>query len=173
MNQRLSEFERFRLAGADLALFRSDFEPVGETADLSRSPAVATLIKSYGKVAGIYFWTAAVNDAEYKVYVGQSNSLGSRLANYTAPFQPHSPNDYKLLVFRAFLAEVAPEAVLRLYFKRVAAADLKTEEKQFIGVYRPLLNVPRPATLDAKRQLQAAFAAYYRSSFEGVLGNAA
>lgn len=173
MKQRLSEFERFRLVGEEFTRFSAEFEFIAETGDLSRTPEIARLITSYNKVAGVYFWTAAVKDAEYKLYAGKTNSLGYRLVNYTAPFQPHSPNDFKLLVFRAFLQEVAPESALRVYFKRVAETELTTEENRVIGAYRPLLNIPRPATPEAKRQLQAAFAAYYRSSFEGVLGNAA
>lgn len=166
-------FERFRLSAEELTQFRAEFAQLVETNDLTRSLNVSQVIAKYKKVPGIYVWTTVVRDTEYKIYAGQTNSLSYRVYNYTAPFQPHSPNDFKLLIFRAFLEEVAPEATLRLYFKETPVATLKAEEQATIARYRPLLNVPRPPTPEAKRQLQDAFARYYRSSFEGVLNDEA
>ena len=81
MNKRLSEFERFRLMGDDLVRFRVEYDFITETGDLSRTPAITQLISSFKKVEGVYFWTAAVNDSEYKVYAGQTNSLGDVSGN--------------------------------------------------------------------------------------------
>lgn len=37
--------------------------------------------------------------------------------------------------------------------------------------YKPLLNLRRRLTPEAKRQLQEAFAKYYKSTFESALGD--
>ena len=169
----LMAFDRFRLVGEELAAVLAEFTEILETADLARSPTISAAIARYKEVPGVYFWTALVAGVEYKIYAGQTNSLGYRVYNYTAPFQPHSPNDFKILIFRAFLGQLAPEAVLRLRFKETTLTELKAEERRIIERYTPLLNVPRAPTPEAKRQLQEAFASYYRSSFEGVLNNAA
>lgn len=172
MNDRLAAFARFGLSATERAAFESEFSPVFHTPDLSRTPDVSRVITSQKRVPGIYFWTAVASDSEFKVYAGQTNSLGYRVFNYTAPFQPHSPNDFKLLVFCSFLQDVAPQSTLHLYFRQVSVPELRSEEKRVIAKYGPLLNLPRPATPEAKRQLQAAFAEYYRASFERVLGRA-
>nr|CAS03002.1 putative integron gene cassette protein [uncultured bacterium] len=163
--------DRFRLQGVEQKEIRSNLFFVLESADLTRCPKVTDLIARHKKVAGIYFWTALVNGEEYKVYAGQTNSLSYRITNYTAPFQPHSPNDFKLLIFSAFMKEIAPESTLRLYSREVAAMDLKVEEKAFIAKHQPLLNVSRKPTAEARNKLRDAFSQFYRASFEGVLRN--
>ena len=169
----LLAFDRFKLFGEELAAVSAEFTAILETTDLARSPTISATIARYKNVPGVYFWTALLAGVEYKIYAGQTNSLGYRVYNYTAPFQPHSPNDFKLLIFRAFLEQLVPGAVLRLRFREISLDELKAAERRVIERYAPLLNVPRAPTPEAKRQLQEAFASYYRSSFEGVLKNAA
>lgn len=171
MTDALSAFERFRLWGAELERFRSGFAAVIDSTDLARTPELKSFVLEYDEVPGIYFWTAVEDAAEFKIYAGKTKSLGYRVTNYTAPFQPHSPNDYKLLVFAAFLEELSPGAALRLYFKQAGVPELLEQENRVISSYRPLLNIPRSPSPEAKNQLKAAFAAYYRSSFEGVLND--
>ena len=171
MTEPLLALQRFRLRGEEAVDARSEFNPILESCNLSRCPSVTRVIAKYKQVAGIYFWTATVAGAEYKIYIGRTNSLSYRVFNYTAPFQPHSPNDFKLLVFRAFLTEIAPDSLLHLCFREVPFQDLKSEEKSAIAKYRPLLNQSRVTSAEARAQLQAAFAQFYRASFEGVMSN--
>jgi hypothetical protein len=107
---------------------------------------------------------------EYKLYIGQTNSLANRLLNYVSEFQAHSPNDYKLRIFAAFLAELAPQAVLDLYFAVKDVGSLKKAEKDAIRKYDPLLNQLPPPNAEAKEKLKNAFEFYYRSAFERRLG---
>ena len=38
--------------------------------------------------------------AEYKIYIGKTKSFSYRILNYIGDFQAHSPNDYKLRIFK-------------------------------------------------------------------------
>lgn len=171
MTDTLAMFERFRISAAEVLTLRAEFEHLVENNDLSRTQRVRQIISEYKKVPGIYFWTIRLEDRELKIYIGKTNSLGYRAYNYTAPFQPHSPNDFKIQVFRNFIFELAPSAQFNLYFARTEVADLNPAEKAAISKYKPLLNMPRSPTSEAKEALQTAFADFYRSSFEGLLRN--
>jgi hypothetical protein len=127
MHDPLAAFERFKFSGEELEHFRSEFKSVIDTTDLARSPELTAAMLKYDKVPAVYFWTAVLESVEFKIYAGKTNSLGYRIRNYSATFQPHSPNDFKLLVFGAFLQELAPAAALR-----------------------PLLNAPRSPSTEAK-----------------------
>ena len=171
MTDPLSALDRFQLIATEADSLRAEFVHLVESNDLSRTERVSQIISDYKKVAGVYFWTMRLDGREFKIYIGKTNSLGYRAYNYTAPFQPHSPNDFKIQVFRAFISELAPSAQLNLYLARTDLADLTAAEKTAIAKYGPLLNMPRSPSPEAKAALQAAFSAFYRSSFEGVLRN--
>lgn len=164
-------FSRFQVRPSEAEELRSTFTFLWETTDLSRTSDVEESVQKFDKVPGIYFWTARVNSDEFKIYVGQTNSLGYRITNYTATFQPHSPNDFKLLVFAAFLAEVAPGATLRLHFREEPLSQLNVEEKKSIDKFKPLLNIRRKPTPESRHQLEIAFSEFYRASFEGLLND--
>lgn len=59
---------------------------------------------------GIYFWVMRQGERVFRIYIGKTNSMSYRMQNYVGEFQPHSPNDYKLRIFRVFLAESTPGA---------------------------------------------------------------
>lgn len=145
---------------------RSEFKPLLSKATFTKDEPLARLLETHKKVAGIYFWVLRHNSKEYKLYIGQTNSLANRLLNYVSAFQAHSPNDYKLRIFAAFLAELAPEAALDLYFAQTEVAKLRQAEKDAIRKYDPLLNKLPPPSAEAKEKLKSAFEFYYRSAFQ-------
>jgi len=116
--------------------------------------------------------------AGYKIYIGQTNSLQNRILNYISEFQPHAPNDYKLRVFEAFMIELLPGATLDLNFREVdcrgleereAKARLTAVEGEAIQKFDPLLNNLKRPTEEAREELKKAFGLYYRSAFESKL----
>jgi hypothetical protein len=170
-----SSFAQLKMTEGQDASFRQDFPKVFLQVDLSKadSEPIKRIIANY-KVPGIYFWVMRHGDAAdlYPIYIGKAKSLSYRVQNYVSKFQPHSPNDYKLLIFQEFLAEVAPSAALDLLFAPKSADQLTRAENEAIRVYKPLLNGRLPASADARLGLQGAFKEFYRSAFEGVLQNA-
>lgn len=159
-------FERFLLHGAQASAMRAQFWPVLSGTDLEKSRAIEQVISEFQGIAGLYFWVMRFEGAEYKIYIGKTNSLSYRLLNYVSAFQAHSPNDYKLRIFHAFLTEVLPSASLDLYFARKTLDELTSSETEAVSQYRPLLNRLPPPTADAKDHLRKAFSIYYRSAFE-------
>ena len=149
---------------------RSEFTPVLTNATLAKDEPLRRLLETHKNVSGIYFWVLRHEAKEYKLYIGKTKSLAKRLVDYVSKFQPHSPNDYKLRIFAAFLAELAPQAVLDLYFAVKDVGSLKKAEKDAIRKYDPLLNQLPPPNAEAKEKLKNAFEFYYRSAFERRLG---
>jgi hypothetical protein len=170
-----STFAQFRMSEGQYASFKGDFPKVFLQVDLAQpdSEPIKRIIANY-KVPGIYFWVMRHGEAAdlYPIYIGKAKSLSYRVQNYVSKFQPHSPNDYKLLIFQEFLAEVAPAAALDLLFAPKSADQLTQAENEAIRVYTPLLNKRLPASPDARLGLQGAFKEFYRSAFESVLHNA-
>ena len=166
----LARFDRFLLTKDDADTMRSEFSPVLTSATLTRDEPLRRLLETHKKVSGIYLWVLRHEAKEYKIYIGKTNSLANRLVNYVSEFQPHSTNDYKLRVFSAFLAELAPEAALDLYFSVTGVGNLEEAEKNAIRRYDPLLNQLPPPSAEAKERLKGAFEFYYRSAFELRLG---
>lgn len=166
----LTRFNRFLLTEADANAVRCEFTQVLTcNSTLPKDDAVLQLLNTHNGVAGIYFWVLRQEKVEYKLYLGKTNSLAKRLLNYLSEFQAHSPNDYKLRIFGAYLAELAPAAVLDLYFATKDSGSLSEAERTAIGRYKPLLinHLPRP-NINAKKQLREAFEAYYRSILRSV-----
>jgi hypothetical protein len=168
-NDLLRGFEHFLLDISQATVMREEFQSILLGTDLAKGLQVEEVALNYKGVHGIYFWILRHEDAEYKIYIGQTKSLSRRVLNYISEFQPHSPNDYKLRVFHAFLLELVPSATLDLYFAEKDSAILTQAEADAIKKYDPLLNkLPRP-TPEARGELKKAFSLYYRSSFEGGL----
>lgn len=167
----LSGFDPFLFAANEADAMRSEFRPLLSKATFTRDEPLVRLLETYKKVAGVYFWVLRHGTKEYKVYIGQTNSLANRLVNYVSEFQAHSPNDYKLRIFAEYLAELAPAAELDLYFAQTEVAKLKDAEKNAIQKYEPLLNKLPPPSAEAREKLKSAFDFYYRSSFQQRLRN--
>ncbi len=136
----LARFDRFLFTKVGVDAMRLEFTPVLTDATLTRDEPLRRLLETHKKVSGIYFWVLRHETNEYKIYIGQTNSLANRLVNYVSEFQAHSTNDYKLRVFSAFLAELAPKAALDLYFSESDVSRLNEAEKDAIRKYDPLLN---------------------------------
>lgn len=169
----LARFAAFVLTRAEGEAVRAQFVQILSDSALSKTESVAHAIKSYKKAAGIYFWVLRHEQTEYKIYIGKTNSLSYRLLNYISEFQPHSPNDYKLRIFHAFIRELVPGAALDLYFAEADIAVVTQAETAAIGKYNPLLNKLPSPTSDALDGLKKAFALYYQSVFEQRLVNVA
>jgi len=170
-----SGFAQFKMGEAHIASLRRDFELLVPQVDLSRPAQVERIVTHYKKKPGIYFWVMryGVADDLYSIYIGKTNSLSYRVQNYVSEFQPHSPNDFKLRIFQAFLSEVAPTAALDLLFSPKPADQLTQSENEAINAYnKPLLNRRQAATAEARLGLQSAFAQFYRSAFASLSQNA-
>jgi hypothetical protein len=162
----LARFDRFVFDEGGADAMRSEFKPVLPRATFTKDQPLLRLLDTHRNVSGIYFWVLRYDTKEYRLYIGQTNSLANRLLNYVSEFQAHSPNDYKLRIFAAFLAELAPNAELDLYFVETEVGKLREAEKDAIRRYDPLLNKLPPPSAEAKEKLRSAFEFYYRSAFE-------
>lgn len=166
MNDLLRGFERFLLADPQAEAMRAKFAPVLTGTDLAKSELVNDVIATYKNVPGLYFWVMRHGGAQYKIYIGKTKSFSYRVLNYVNDFQAHSPNDYKLRIFHAFLSELLPEAALDLYFAPTDPESLTSAETAAVLEYVPLLNKLPPPSAAAKEELRKAFSLYYRSAFE-------
>jgi hypothetical protein len=164
-------FARFKLTDEQLEALHDDFVKLLERVEFVRPAQVEQVIEKYKDRPGIYFWVMRLQESgdQYRIYVGKTKSISYRVQNYFSPFQPHSPNDFKLQIFSTFLSERVPGASLDLYFSPREESELTTAEKQAFEVYDPLLNAKRRASSAARDALQEAFSAYYRLAFEGLL----
>jgi hypothetical protein len=164
-----SDFESYLLRDEMGLQFDEEFELVLPAASLTRDPAFEQARVKYQGVAGIYFWIMTSEAGRYRIYVGKTESLAQRLLNYVSGFQAHSPNDYKVQIFKQFMAELTPPGALDLYFAAKDANVLRVAEKDAIRQYYPLLNnLPKP-TEEERNRLKEAFSIYYRSALERKL----
>lgn len=166
MSELVQGFKYFLLEGAQAAAMRAEFQPILSGTDLIKSRQIIEVVSNYKGVAGIYFWVLSYENAEYKIYIGKTKSLSYRVLNYVSEFQPHSPNDYKLRIFHAFLSEFMPTATLDLYFAKKDLVTLAQAETDAINRYDPLLNKLPPPTAEARNELKKAFSLYYQAAFE-------
>lgn len=162
-------FSRFELSAAQATSLRADFALLMKETDLSRCGRVDRIIAEYKQVPGIYFWVMRQGNKLFRIYIGKTNSMSYRMQNYVGEFQPHSPNDFKLRIFRKFLAESVPDGTLDLYFSQKSLSDLTQAENLAVAAYDPLLNRRQRPTADARALLREAFSGYYRSAFEQLL----
>ena len=81
MNDLLRGFERFLLVGAQAKAMRASFTAVLTGTDLAKGERVNDVIATYKKVAGLYFWVMRHDGAEYKIYIGKTNSFSYRVLN--------------------------------------------------------------------------------------------
>lgn len=165
------DFSQFELSASQAASLRADFSLLVPETDLSRCSRVDRIIAEYKRVPGIYFWIMRQGERLFSIYIGKTNSMAYRMQNYVGEFQPHSPNDYKLRIFRAFLAESTPDATLDLYFSSKDFSEITQAENIAVTAYDPLLNRRQRPSAQARADLRDAFSLYYRSAFEQLLQN--
>lgn len=124
--------------------------------------------------SGIYFWVMRWNDCNYAIYMGSSNNLMGRLKNYTAAFQPHSPNNFKIRCFHDFMGQEFSGATLDLYVlsEAIDRKELYRHECGLIVKYHPLMN-KLPSLKESRREIQDKFKAFYRDSFIKIMEDAA
>lgn len=158
--------QRYQASQSELVAIRSTFVVVAPNVDLRPNASSHLRKLKAADAPGLYFWVMNFDGGSYKIYLGRTNALSRRLYEYTGSFQPHSPNDYKLQVFHAFLLERVPSATLDLLFSQATTGSLQPAEKAAIQTYRPLLNEPAPMTIETRRDLQDAFSRYYRGAIE-------
>jgi hypothetical protein len=161
--------ERFVLANHRAERFHREFTIVLTGTNLMRDESLERVLDQYRKIAGIYFWVMAHEERKYSIYIGMAGCLSRRLMNYISDFQAHSPNDYKLQIFHAFMSEFAPSATLDLYFAPMSSDRIGNAETESVSFYDPLLNhLPAPSA-HARQALKDAFAEYYRSAITNRL----
>ncbi len=114
--------------------------------------------------SGCYLWVMRLESAQFKIYVGQTNSIQKRVTDYTVGFQIHSPNDYKLRFFEELMREAFPLATLDLYFAAAPVEQCRDRENEFVRQFRPLINTLPPANEEERELIRQAFRAYYQSS---------
>ncbi len=164
-------FSLFEFSTAQIASLQTDFSLLISETDLSRCNSVDRIIADYKQVSGVYFWVMCHGEKVFRIYIGKTKSMSYRMQNYIGEFQPHSPNDYKLRIFHAFLAESIPGATLDLYFSPKNLNDLTKAENLALVTYDPLLNRRQRPSVNARAALRDAFSGYYRSAFEKLLQN--
>lgn len=157
---------QYQATELDLCSIESSFELIEKNAHLQLQgiPVTSTRYASYGH--GLYFFLMNLSGVRFKIYLGRTNALSRRMREYSSPFQPHSPNDFKLQAFQCYMAETYPQAGLELLFQRLPAPALPMAEAAAIKQYSPLLNHPSTATHEARKALQNAFLQYVHSTFE-------
>ena len=171
MSDYAKSFSSFELTADQSNVLLTDFTRLIQDTDLTHCSRVADIITEYKKVSGIYFWVMRHDDHLFRIYIGKTKCIFNRMRNYFGEFQPHSPNDFKLRIFRTFLAEKIPDATLDLYFLQKTAFELTQAENQALATFNPLLNRRQHVTADARTALRDAFSTYYRSAFEQLLKN--
>lgn len=126
-----------------------------------KAPGLSTLPMN----PGCYIWVAQYNSSRYCVYVGRTTSIRRRASDYSAPFQLHSPNDFKLRFFEEALREAAPQSKLSLYFKALPEKESLAEEQKLIAALNPAINTLLPPTESDRCVIKDAYRQYYRSAF--------
>lgn len=162
-------FARFELSETHSQLLGAHFEMLLDGTDLSGCERMEALRRRSHKAPGIYLWLIRHEGRMFRIYAGKTNSLALRLHNYVSAFQPHSPNDFKLQVFRDFMQSTAPGAHLDLWFMSTGVHELTEREKWAIDAFDPLLNQRMRPAAEAKANLKAEFARYYGSAFSELL----
>ena len=157
--------QNLALSGPQAARLSERYVPVlaGKNIWKLSGPGSAPTVPNDGP--GIYFWVLTHQEQQHRIYVGKTRSLRSRINNYTSVFQPHSPNDFKLQVFYAFVKELLPNSDLSLYFSPCNINLLTQREKEEIKCFAPLLNRRMKSNDDLRHKLQTAFTVYYQSCF--------
>jgi hypothetical protein len=166
-------FNQFELSSEQAASLITDFSLLIPESELYRCGRVDRVIADYKQVPGIHFWVMRHEERLFRIYIGKTISMSYRMQNYVSEFQPHSPNDYKLRIFRAYISDVAPSAKLDLHFSSKDLADLTKAENIAVAAYDPLLNRRQRPSAEARSVLREAFSVYYRSAFERILKNGA
>jgi hypothetical protein len=88
----LPNLSRFGFSQAESSALRREFSLAASAVALHDvDPAIRKRVPA---VSGCYFWTMRGGDTEFKIYIGRTRSLRTRLRDYTNSIQIHAPNDY-------------------------------------------------------------------------------
>lgn len=169
--QILPGLEAFRLSREGQKELETKFQLVLDDANFitRRKEEIRHALPGTCNSSGVYFWVMNVGEFRYRLYIGKTNSLVRRVADYLKEFQAHSPNDYKIRIFQEAILEFEPMAKFNLYFMQVPLDAYTTLETKLIRQYDPLLNRRAKVGKAARESFRNAFAAFYRAGFETLL----
>lgn len=165
------------MAGSKRIQFDDEFGLVCGDATLQdgMNGDIAQLLHPTHATPCIYAWTLRIDEtqpAERLLYIGKTRSLRRRVREYLQPFQPHSPNDYKLQVFQRQALTVFPQSRLLLYAKPELVAMLTASEKRLIDWFDPPLNRRTTVPDSVRTEFQVSFEKFYLAGLAGVLSAA-
>lgn len=165
--------ENFAFTEEQKASLEGTFDQVLTGSKLHVDELKSSRIAAFKKISGVYFWVMRWDDRMFRIYIGKTKDMLYRFDNYVSGYQPHSPNDFKMQIFRSFITKTIPNAALDLYFIKTEAEHLTKSENEAIRLYLPLLNKRSQPTTETREKLRDAFIEYYESSFTHLLfGNA-
>ena len=131
-------------------------------ADLQlNASGAASRAKSFHGDPGTYLWVFESRLGKYSLYVGKCSNLKNRIYAYTQSFQPHAPNDRKLVFSQIALKSRFSDAVFSLYFKPCGRESINKMETAAIANFSPLLNQRIPHSNEAKQEFEAMYQAFY------------
>jgi hypothetical protein len=136
------------------------------------APGAASRAKSLGGDAGTYLWTLVSGDEQYTLYIGKCSNLAKRIYGYTQSFQPHAPNDRKLVFAQIALTDLVGNAAFDLHFKHCALEDIDRMETEAIKLFSPILNQRTPYSQEARLEFEAMYQAFYRGALAAAFGDA-
>jgi hypothetical protein len=164
------DLSRFQLTPGEAADVRREFALAASSVKLHDvAPGIR---RSVPAVSGCYFWTMRGGNAEYKIYIGRTRSLRTRLKDYTNAIQIHAPNDYKLRFFQEFIHQMDSAAEFDLYVMQVPESDFKAKETELVRRFQPFVNFLRPPTAEDRARIQHGFRQYYEDAFRHRLDDA-
>lgn len=170
-------FDPYRFTQQEKQKFDKQFLAIASDirlASLSKKEASTIVSNALGSDSknqvGVYFWVLHTNRGLFKIYVGKTRSMNRRLSDYVAGFQVHSPNDYKMRLFQAFVFSHISDARFGLFFQRCSLEQYTNCETDALDVYRPLVNERVKADGKARAKVEQGFRDYYDSVFAAKLG---
>ena len=131
------------------------------------APPAGTLV-GIPQGSHVYLLTWSIDADRLAVYVGQSNDLRRRMAEYHRALQPRCPDDRKLAFLQRWLEARWPGGRLGLHWAPAPedAPARHAEESRWIAALRPLGNGKGRQNLPEQRLLEDAYARYYAAYFD-------
>jgi len=157
------DLRRFELTAFERQELTRDFTLAAS--DVSLNEVSPDVRKAVPTVSGCYFWTMRRENVEYKIYIGRTRSLRTRLKDYANAIQIHAPNDYKLRFFQEFIHQMDSEAAFDLYVMAVAESEFKAKETALVRQFQPFVNFLRAPTAEDRARIQDGFRLYYEEAF--------
>lgn len=120
-------------------------------------------------ISGCYFWLLESADLIAKIYIGRTKSFRKRFRDYSASFQIHSPNDYKLIIWSQFSSKHFPDAALSFHVCPAEENESKRLETEYVNRFRPLLNERVSSSVDERELVKSAFTDQYFQKWKRYL----